>query len=72
MPPVPVITYAECVRALGKLGYVQVRQEGSHVRFKGPSGKGVTVPKHSEIARGMLRNIIREIGISVDAFTALL
>lgn len=69
MPPVPVITYAECVRALGKLGYSQVRQNGSHVRFEGPTGKGVTVPKHPTIARGTLRNIIRELGISVEAFT---
>ena len=32
----------------------------------------VVVPNHSEIAKGTLRAIIREIGLSVDEFIAFL
>jgi predicted RNA binding protein YcfA (HicA-like mRNA interferase family) len=33
-PKLPVISGADLIRALGKFGYVTVRQKGSHVRLR--------------------------------------
>ena len=36
-PKLPVVSGADLIRALGKFGYVSVRQKGSHVRLRHPS-----------------------------------
>ncbi len=52
-PKLPVVSGADLIRALGKFGYVAVRQKGSHVRLRhasDPRRLPVTVPLHAEIA----------------------
>ena len=68
----PIVSGKECVKALGKLGYRQVRQKGSHVRLVCEGRNPVTVPIHPTLDRGTLRAIIRTVEISVAEFTALL
>lgn len=61
------------VRALERLGFVSVRQRGSHVvmRRSGPEGDvGCVVPLHGELAVGTLRGILRQAGVSVEEFVA--
>ena len=72
MPELPVISGDECIRALGKLGYVAVRTRGSHVRLNCPARPPTTVPLHRELDRGTLRSIIRQTELTVDQFIALL
>jgi len=70
----PVLSGREVVRALEKNGYVYDRQRGSHIilRHKDPPHRRLTVPDHKEIAKGTLRAIIRQAGLTVDQFIALL
>lgn len=68
----PLISGAECIAALAKVGYVQVRQKGSHVRLACPGRSSVTVPLHGELDRGTLRSILRTVNLSEDQFRALL
>ena len=73
MSKLPVVSGAECVKALGKVGFEVYRQRGSHitlVRNSPPSQ--ATVPNHKELDRGTLRAIIRQAGLTVDEFTALI
>lgn len=73
MSKLPVISGAECVKALEKAGFVVYRQRGSHitlVRTDPPSQ--TTVPNHKELDRGTLRAIIRQSGLTVDEFVELL
>jgi len=68
MPPKPA-PYREVRRKLLAAGFVEVAQEGSHVKFarKSPEGtRTTTVPRHREIASGTLRSILRQAGISID------
>ena len=68
-PKLPVISGEELIRALGKFGYVRVRQKGSHVRLghaSDPQRKPVTVPLHPSIARGTLKQILRDAQITVE------
>jgi len=70
----PVISGREVVAALGKLGYVLDRQRGSHMilRQQSPPHRRLTVPDHGEVAKGTLRAIIRQAGLTVWEFRALL
>jgi predicted RNA binding protein YcfA (HicA-like mRNA interferase family) len=70
----PRISGREVVKALKKIGYEQDRQRGSHMilRQTGSPHRRVTVPDHTEVAKGTLRAIIREVGLTVDEFKHLL
>jgi predicted RNA binding protein YcfA (HicA-like mRNA interferase family) len=62
------------VTAFGKVGFEFDRQKGSHIilRHRSPPHRRLTVPDHREIAKGTLRALIREAGLSVQEFVALL
>jgi predicted RNA binding protein YcfA (HicA-like mRNA interferase family) len=64
----------EVVRALRKLDYEQDRQRGSHIVLRQVAypHRRITVPDHDEVAKGTLRAIIREAGLTVNEFKALL
>jgi len=70
----PRISGREVVKALTKIGYEQDRQRGSHIILRQTASphRRVTVPDHKEIAKGTLRAIIRETGLTVDEFKNLL
>jgi predicted RNA binding protein YcfA (HicA-like mRNA interferase family) len=70
----PVVSGRDVVKALARLGYEFDRQKGSHMilrQSRSPHRRAV-VPDHSEVAKGTLRSIIREAGLTVDEFRALL
>ena len=46
MPKLPVLKPMEVVSRLLTLGFIEVRQRGSHKQFRHPDGRGTTVPVH--------------------------
>ena len=70
----PRISGREAVKAFGKLGYEFDRQRGSHIilRHQREPFRRLVIPDHLEIAKGTLRALIREAGITVDEFGELL
>jgi predicted RNA binding protein YcfA (HicA-like mRNA interferase family) len=72
--PLPVVSSRELVNALRKIEYVLDRQRGSHLilRQQVAPHRRLTIPDHSEIAKGTLRAIIRQAGLTVDEFRELL
>ena len=71
MPKLRRLSGRETIRALERLGFVQVRQRGSHVVLKRQTPEGATgcvVPLHRELATGTLRGILKQAGVSVDEF----
>ncbi len=74
MSALPVVSGREVVKALGKIGYVLDRQRGSHMilRLRVPPHRRLTVPDHKEVAKGTLRAIIRQGGLTVEEFNDLL
>ena len=74
MSPLPVVSSRELVNALWKIGYALDRQRGSHLilRQQVATHRRLTIPDHSEIAKGTLRAIIRQAGLTVDEFRELL
>jgi predicted RNA binding protein YcfA (HicA-like mRNA interferase family) len=73
MSKLPVISGAECVKALEKIGFVVARQRGSHIILVRHEPKTtVSVPNHDELDRGTLRAIVRQVDLTVDEFVMLL
>ena len=73
MPKLRRVSGAQAIRVLERLGFVQVRQRGSHVvlRRETPEGSvGCVVPLHDELAIGTLRGILRQARVSIDDFLA--
>ena len=61
----------EVIYFLEKFGFAQVRRRGSHVVLRKtiPEGHiGCVVPLHPELAVGTLRGILKQAGITVEAF----
>ncbi len=69
MPELPRISGKEAIRIFGKLGFIEVRQKGSHVVLR-RGDRGCVIPKHKELAPGTLRSAIRQAGITVEKFVA--
>jgi predicted RNA binding protein YcfA (HicA-like mRNA interferase family) len=57
-------------KLLLRLGFVRVRQKGSHVFYRHPDGRTTTVPDHPgrDLARPLIREILREIELSPEQF----
>ena len=71
MPKLRRVSGEEAVRALQHLGFVRIRQRGSHVILKKqtPEGAvGCVVPLHRELAIGTLHGILKMAGIDPDEF----
>ena len=71
MPKLPVVSGKECRKALGKLGFEEARQRGSHVVMR-RGESGCVVPMHDEIKTGTLSGILKQAGVSVEEFIAAL
>lgn len=67
MPKLPVLSGAEVVRALERLGFERLRQRGSHVVMRKGS-LGTVVPLHREVKTGTLAGILRQAGVAQDEF----
>jgi predicted RNA binding protein YcfA (HicA-like mRNA interferase family) len=65
------ISGPEAVKALKRLGFEVVRQEGSHIRMS-KGGAHVTVPNHQQIVPKTLQSILRHAGITLEEFKAQL
>jgi predicted RNA binding protein YcfA (HicA-like mRNA interferase family) len=70
----PRVSGREVVKALLKVGYEQDRQRGSHIILRQVASPHlrIVVPDHNEVAKGTLRAIIRQAGLTVDEFRSLL
>ena len=55
---------------LAALGFEEVRQRGSHKRFRHPDGRATTVPMHGgrDLSPILLRRIARDVGLTVQEF----
>jgi predicted RNA binding protein YcfA (HicA-like mRNA interferase family) len=58
----------DVVKKLCRVGYVILRQRGSHVRLGMKGKQNVTVPLHKEIGIGLLLQILRETELTEEAF----
>lgn len=74
MSRLPVIGFRSMEALLLRLGFERVRQKGSHVFYRHADGRTTTLPNHPgrDLARPLLREILREIELTPERFHQLL
>jgi predicted RNA binding protein YcfA (HicA-like mRNA interferase family) len=70
----PVVSGKQACNIFEKIGFLTDHQTGSHIilRNKNSPHRRLTVPNHKEIAKGTLRALIRQAGITVEEFIKLM
>ncbi len=65
MPKLPVVSGRKLIRGLTRLGFVIVRQKGSHVFLQ--KGEDTTVvPLHKEIKKPTFKKILKQANVSLE------
>ena len=74
MSILPRVSGRKIVIALEKYGYEKDRQKGSHIVMRQTiyPYRRIVVPDHREVAKGTLRAIIRQIGLTVEEFKKII
>ena len=63
MAKLPVLSGHDLVDILKKLGFVVVRQKGSHVSLQ-KGGRKTVVPLHNDLAKGTILGILKQCGLT--------
>lgn len=75
-PRLPVLAGRDIVRALERAGFQVIRIKGSHhfLRHVADPSRQTVVPVHGseDLGRPLIRKIIKDVGLTVDEFVALL
>ncbi len=67
MPKLPSLSGKKVIRALSKLGFVVVRQRGSHVVLQ-KGADMVTVPMHDPVKKSTLKSILKQADVTLEDF----
>ena len=69
-----LVSYRELAKVAEAAGFHRVRRESSHNTFQNAEGRIVVIPDHGShvIVRPLLRKILRDMGLSVDAYHNIL
>ena len=64
------ISGKEAAKIFQKFGYVLDHQTGSHMilRHVNEPHRRLSVPNHKELSKGLLRDLIKEAGLTVEEF----
>ncbi len=74
MSRLPIINSKKFEKTLFELGFLYVRQKGSHAYYKHPDGRYTTLPHHPgrDLGRPLIHQILREIDLTPEEFSNLL
>ncbi len=70
MSKIPGVNHLDAVRALQKAGFIIVRQGGHIIMSDG--ARIVSIPRNNPVNAYTLGGIVRDAGLTVDAFRSLL
>jgi predicted RNA binding protein YcfA (HicA-like mRNA interferase family) len=69
MPQVPLLKPRDVIKIFKKLGWEVARSKGSHIILtKVGNIATLSIPNHSEVARGTLRSLIDKSGLTIEEF----
>jgi predicted RNA binding protein YcfA (HicA-like mRNA interferase family) len=66
----PVLKPREVAAILQQLGFVEIRQRGSHKQYRHADGRCTTLPFHPgrDLSPILLKQIAKDIGLTIDEF----
>jgi predicted RNA binding protein YcfA (HicA-like mRNA interferase family) len=70
----PTVSGRDVVKLLTRIGFNIVGRKGSHIRLKKKNNRTLVaiVPDHKEIAKGTLKLILKQAGLTREEFLDLL
>jgi len=69
MSKLKIISCSEMCKLLESIGFVAVRQKGSHRRYKHSDERTTQVAMHAtDIDRTLIRKILRDIDLTIDDY----
>jgi predicted RNA binding protein YcfA (HicA-like mRNA interferase family) len=70
----PTLKPRQVIAVIERLGFVEVRQRGSHKQFRHADGRITTVPDHRgrDLSPNLLRKILEDIRVRPEDFLNLL
>ena len=71
MPSLPGVNHLDAVRALEKAGF-RIARQGKHIVVTNDDGRIVTIPRHNPVNSFTMGGIVRDAGLTIDEFKALL
>jgi len=72
MSKLKIITIAEMCKLLESIGFLLVRQRGSHRFYRYSDGRTTVVPMHAnDLDRSLIRKILTDIDISIDEYNSM-
>ena len=74
MTRIPAIPVRQIINFLKSLGFIKVRQHGSHIFFRHLDGRTATVPYHQgeDLGRGIVSKILNDIEVSREVLVSWL
>lgn len=74
MVKLPALKARQVIAAIQRIGFVEVRQRGSHKQFRHSDGRVTTVPDHRgrDITPNLLRKILDDIRVKPEEFLDLI
>jgi len=72
----PILEPQEIIKVIESFGFFYKSQKGSHVKYvrieKDMPTRTVIIPMHDEVAKGTLKSIIEQAGLTFDEFISRL
>jgi predicted RNA binding protein YcfA (HicA-like mRNA interferase family) len=70
MGNIPVLKAKDVIKILESLGFLEIRQRGSHKQFRHNDGRATTVPVQAgkDISPVLLRQILKDIDMKIEDF----
>jgi len=74
MSKMPLTNAATLEKIILKLGFIFIRQKGSHRFYRHPDGRYTTIPHHGNIdlGRPLIREILKQVEITTEDYQSLL
>ena len=67
---IPLLSGRQVLAALERLGFVEIKRRGSHVKMEHPDGRRIVFPYHDEVDRSTLKGALQDAGVDLDEFLA--
>jgi len=64
----PLLSGRQVIKALERLGFVEVHRKGSHVKMRHEDGRMIVFPFHDEVDRFTLKGALRDAEVELDEF----
>ena len=71
MPKLPGIKHLDAVRALERADF-RIARQGKHIVMTKDDGRIITIPRHNPVNAFTMGGIIRDAGLTIEEFKALL